>query len=777
MRSLLRDRKFTVPAVCALALGIGAAAAVFSVVEAVVIAPFPYAQAGRLVSIFLHDRKDPTQDGRNYFLAPDFLAFAQSGCCEAVFGSHPLDVTMTGTEFPVLLIGALVTGNAFEALGVSPRLGRAIEPADARPGAPPVALLSWDAYRAKLGGNPGLVGRTVVLNGVPTTIIGVMPPRFRWQGKDVWLPTALERGERGDYRRWFVFHARLRPGMTKERAGAMLTAVALRQAPLFPQDYTKNPQVSVRTLAEQLAGPYRTTLWLLLGAVGLLLAIGCANVANLMLARAAAREKEMAVRTALGASRARLVSQVLTESALVALAGGAAGCAAAWAGLPALLAAMPRGTIPAEVEVRLNGIVLAAALGLTFVIAAAFGLAPALRASRMNLRAKGVPGGALAAGEVALALVLLAGAGLLLRTLFALRSVELGFDPDPLLEARVVVPPKEPKARFFGDLLRRVEALPGVVSATEISGLPPLDGIPSAIALDGGRAGTTLLSLVSERYFRTLGVPLVRGRAFTARELAAKRTLAVVNQAFARRYFGAGDPLGRRIKPEFLERVPDPVPEPWLEIVGVAADLKNRGLRDQAAPAIYVPATLMEFAERGIMLRAAGDPRALVGPLRREAREVSAWATLDMVGATRDRLEATSYGYAGPRFRVAIAGIFGAAGLLLALVGVYGVMSYSVSRQRREIGIRLALGAQAADIRRHVMGSGLRLVLAGAAAGVAAAVALARLFEHEVWGVSARDPAALAAAAAVLAVAAAVACWIPARRAMMVDAAEELRQN
>jgi putative ABC transport system permease protein len=798
-RGIRKQPGFAALAALTLALGIGAATTIFSVIQGVLLDPFPYLDSRRVVQIQIRDLENPRPGGRTVFQVAEYLAYQeQVHAFEEVIGGTVDDVLETTTEGTERYSGGGLTPNAFRFLGVPPLLGRGLTPDDARPGAPPVFVMAHKLWVARFNRDRSIVGRTFVLNGQATTLVGIMPPRFTKLAGDLWRPLALDRIDPTSNQRYILLQARLRPGVTLAQASAEIDVVARRLARLYPKEYPKQLAATAVPWVDSVVGRFRTTLYTLAAAVALLLLIACNNVANMLLARAAAREKEMAVRASLGARRSRLIQQLLIESLLLALGGAALGCALAWIGLKALVPLIPDGLIPREAVIQISVPVLLFSLGAAVATALLFGLVPALLTAKRNIAGalkdsgKGVTGGfrrgrlrrVLVVGEVALSLILLAGAGLLMRSFVKLQQVDLGLDPANILVARLPLPQSTyktaaDKQRFFGQLLGRLEGLPGVVAATETSTLPPYGGIGSELEIPGkphAERWDAIFQLCSEGYFRTLGVRQLRGRTLSAVEVSGARKVAVVNQTLVSRYFGQEDPLGRRIKLAFLETpVAGKVADPSFEIVGVISDVKNRGIQEPPQPEIFIPYTLTGAFERGILVRTAGDPRAMLSTVRREIWAVDRSVALANTGTLTDFLK--QFSYAEPRFSLILLGIFAGAGLLLVAVGVYSVIAYTVSRQTQEIGVRMALGAGRRDVMRLVLRMGFRLVGLGMLIGVAASLAAGRVLASQLWGVSAHDPAALVAVLLVMALASAAACVVPARRAVKVDPIVALRSE
>jgi putative ABC transport system permease protein len=797
LRGLIKQPSFTVLAILALALGIGSVTTIFSVIDNVLLDPFPYKDAGRIVMFGIHDLERGERGGRSFFSIPEFLDYQdQNHVFDRTVGSTNEDVLYTSREGTERFQGTNVTPNVFGFLGMPSLLGRGITPDDGKPGAAPVFVMSYKVWFKEFNLDPKVLGRTFVLNGKARTLVGVMPPRFTWFGADLWIPAALDRSDPEARQRYFLMAAHLKPGVTIRQAEADLDVIARRLAQVYPKEYPKKFTMQVQTLAESVVGRFTTVLYTLLGAVGLLLLIACANVANMLLARASAREKEMAIRASLGASRWRLIRQLLVESFLLALGGAVVGCLVAYAGIKALVAAIPGNTIPDEAVIGLNVPVLLFSLSVAVFTALLFGLAPALHMAKPDIveplkdSGKGVSGGfrhgrlrnTLVVVEVALSLVLLVGAGLLMRSFVALENVELGLNPDNILVARLPLPREQyktaaAKQHFFRELLARLYATPGVVAATETSTLPPYGGIGSDVDVPGtthSEKWSAPFQLCSEGYFPTLGIRILRGRLLSEADVNGARKVAVVNQTLVRKYFGKEDPIGRQIKISLLETAPQPpVKDPLFEIIGVVADVKNQGIQEPPTPEIWVPYTITGAFERGILVRTSKDPMLMLNTVRREIWAVDRNVALTLTGTLKDFLK--QFSYAEPRFSLILLGVFAGVGLVLVAIGVYSVIAYTVSRQTHEIGIRMALGAGQADVLRMVMRMGLRLIGLGTVAGLAASFGVTRLLASQLWGVSPYDPVTMCAVVAVVGGAGLAACYFPARRATRVDPMVALR--
>ena len=797
-RGIVRQPSFTSLAVLTLALGIGAATTIFSVIQNVLLDPFPYIDADRVVTFQIRDTASSRPGGRNFFRVPEFLEYQeQSHVFEDVIGGTNGDVLQTTAEGTELLVGADVTANNFQFLGVPALIGRGLTPDDVKPGAPPVFVMAYKMWAARHNLDPTVLGRSFTLNGIPTTCVGVMPPRFTKLAADIYRPVLLNRGDPQVNRRFFMFQARLKPGISFQQAEADIDLIARRLAKEYPDQYPKQFAVRMVGWAESIVGQFKTTLYMLAAAVGLLLMIACSNVANMLLARGAAREREMAIRLSLGASRLRVIRQLLIESLLLAICGAVVGCLFAYAGVKGLVLLIPDGLIPREAAIRLSVPVLFFSLGIAVFTALIFGLAPAFQTAKRDMveplkgSGKGVTGGfrrgwlrnSFVVVEVALSLMLLAGAGLLMRTFVNLQRVDLGLNPNNILVARLPLPrgqynTAEAKQRFFEALLQRLHALPGVVAATETSTLPPYGGIRSDVDIPGKpqtEKRLALFQLCSEGYFPTLGLRLIRGRTLSTADVTDSRRVAVINQTLAQRFFGNEDPIGQRIKFSLLETLPDggAVQNPVFDIIGVISDARNQGIQEPPMPEAFIPYTLTGAFERGILVRTASDPGAMLNSVRREIWSVDRGVAVTMTGTLKGYL--TQFSYAEPRFSLVLLGVFASVGLLLVGIGVYSVIAYTVSRQTQEIGLRMALGARRVDVLSMVVRMGLQLVVVGVVIGLLATVAATRVLANQLWGVTARDPITLGAAVLVMTLAGLAACYFPARRATRVDPMVALR--
>ncbi|HEV2864454.1 MAG TPA: ABC transporter permease [Pyrinomonadaceae bacterium] len=811
MRSLLQDIRyglrtmrgnvgFTVVAVVALALGVGANTAIFSVVNAVLLRPLQYPNAERLVAI-----QELNREGRRGQVTPaNFIDWReQSTAFEhlAAVMTRPSNLAVGDEAERVSL--AVASASFFDVFGVRPASGRLFEPGDEKAGHAPVAVLSYGLWQRRFGGDPAVVGRAVTLDGRSYTVVGVAPQGFQYPERtEAWLPPlrlAPEWTEQTDVTRARGFGylsavGLLKPGVTLERAREEMETITARLRAQYPE--TNNNRFNrVVTLQEHLVGESGTALLMLLGAVGLVLLIACANVANLLLARAAARQKEIAVRVALGATRLRLARQLLVESLLLAMLGGAAGLLLGWWGVDLLKGMMPEG-FPRVEGVGIDLPVLSFTLLVSVATGVLFGLAPAVQFTKpddvhasLKESARGSSGGArrsrlrslLIVSEVALSLVLLVGAGLLFRSFLRLSAVELGFRPQQVLTFRVSPSgtnfrQNEQFSNFYAAVAERVAALPGVESVGAVNTLPLTKGPTTGFRIEGAPETTpdkwpsVNYRGVTHDYFRAANIPLVQGRFFDGRDHAASRRVVLVNQAAARQHFG-GDAVGKRIN--FGSRDPDGRPS-WFEIVGVVADVRSVELGAEPTPEIYTTYTQDPFVGMTYVVRSAVEPTSLAGAVREAVRQVDKAQPVTEVKTLEQHVGRAA---AEPRFNSLLLGLFAGVALLLAAAGIYGVMSYAVTQRLHEIGIRMALGAQGRDVLRLVVGQGMALALIGVGAGLVASLALTRLMRGLLYGVTATDPGTYAVVSLLLTAVALAACLVPARRAMKVDPMVALRHE
>jgi putative ABC transport system permease protein len=796
LRQMRKSPGFTASAVVALALGIGGTTVIFSVVYAALLQPLPYVESQRLVTMHVDDARNRGLKGRNEFLTTDFLDIQRENhVFDEVIGVHPRDAVLTGAAIPERFDCDLVTANTFSVLGVPALYGRTPTVEDVKPDSPRVVVLSYKVFERNFGKDPSVVGRTILLDEQAATVIGIMPPRFAWWHGDIWIPVALDRVTGNMYDRTFWLYGRLKPHVSTREATADLDIILKRLASSSPQNYPQQPSAELETYADSIVWSFRPTLFLLLGGVGVLLLIACGNVASLLLARATVRDREIAIRSVLGASHSRLVRQLLVESAVLSIGGALAALGLAFVGTSAAASVIPPGQIPIEAVIRLNLPVFFWTLAVSVVSLVLFGLLPALHTAKSDLNeplragAKTISGSLrgrklqrlFVISQIAMSVVLALGAGLVVRSFVALRHVNLGFDPDHVLSFRIVLPDQhyataEQKGRFFSSLLPELRALPGVSSVTETSTLPPYGGIPAGVEVRGNRNenhADALLFLISEQYFDVLNVPLFEGRPLSEPEVFNARKVAIINRTFARQYFGSTDPLGKMVKFGFLERVPEKI-STWFEIVGVVADQKNQGLEEPTKPAAYIPFTITGFGNRGVLLRTHGDPHTLsFSSIQAKLRAIDSSLVTESGGTVREFISATSLSQ--PRFLLTLLIIFSTAGLTLVSIGVYGVISYTVERQTQEIGIRLALGAQRQGIFQRVVGEALALAGVGVVVGTVGGLAVSRTMSSVLYGVPSNDPATFASVSALVAVVALLASYIPARRAAKIDPMVALR--
>ena len=797
VRMLLKKPGLTVVAIVAMGLGIGANTAIFSVVNTVLLQPLPYDQPEQLLRLATEQRNQAL-DGRGAFSTPDFLEVQQrSTTLEYVATFQGAGTVMTEGGDPERLLGAVVNADYFPLLRVKPILGRVFTREEDKPGAAPVILISHGLWQRRFGGDPNIIGRELNLGG-KTTVIGVMPAGFEYpisdDNQDFWEPlfsasfmTKEVRESRAN--RFFQVIGRLKPGVTIEQAKADLDVLSRQIEQQSPESNT-NLIFNAVSMHEDITRDYRSALLVLLGAVGLVLLIACANVANLLLARAAVRQKEVAIRMALGASRSRIASQLLTESVLLSLAGGLVGLLLASWGMKLLVAYGPA-DVPRLHDVSLDRYVLFFTFGVATLTGVLFGLAPALNVSKpdpgnmLKETGRGAAQGArnwmrsaLIVSEVALSLMLLVGAGLLINSFWRLLQTDAGFDPKGVLAldiplSRATYTKDEQRSAAFEQLIGRMKTLPGVRDVSLVSNVPMTDfDYELSFQVEGrepykpGEEAVADYTVVGADYFRTMNIGLLRGRVFTEHDTANSPQVMVVSNAFVRQYFPNEEPIGRRI-------VFDGNDKTAREIVGVVADVRRNGLDVNVQPEMYVSHVQKPERRLNVVIRTEAEDALQLAQAARA--EVKAFDPNQIIwrSQTLDQLLSTSV--APRRFNMLLLGIFAGVALVLAAVGLYGVMSYSVSWRTREIGIRMALGARRADVLRLVVRQGMTMTLIGLALGLVGAFSISRVLRGLLHGVSPTDPLTFVAVSIVLLVVALLACLVPARRATRVDPIIALR--
>ena len=799
-RVLLKHKAFTAVAVITLALGIGANTAIFSVVNELLLRPLPYRDADRIVMLW---EVSPEGRHQNTTSRANFRAWReQSTSYQYMAAFSDQRFTLTGDGEPEEVSGQLALPEIFKVLGVDPILGRTLLPEDAEPGKPPVVVLSYGLWQRRFGGQSGVIGKPILLNGVNRTIVGVMPPNFQFHIKqrsgtgrpaELWTTLPMPAGTiESDRGRFLSVAARLKDGVTPEHAAAELRTIQARLSDEAPQ-FNKNFSGEILPLREQFFGNVRRPLWLMLGAVGFVLLIACANVANLLLSLATSREKEIALRAALGARRSRIVRQLLTESLLLALLGSVLGLGFAWLGIKALMLIAPRDLLGLQ-SVGLNFSVLLWTLGVSVLTGIIFGFAPALHISRLNLNDSLKEGGKAESGqasgsrrlrsvlvvsEIALAVVLLASAGLLIKSFIRLQQVDRGFDTQNVISMVVRLPFARYRedaqlVAFFNQAMERLQRLPGVRSAGMVNFLPLYGGLGSSTAFKimgrpeppPGQEPGTDVRVVDAGYFQTMGIPLLRGRNFSDVELREAKRVILINEALARKYFPNEEPIGQRLDVAMFET---PV---ITEIVGVVGNVRYDSLIDEAPPAVYFPHPELAYPFMTFVLRTDGDPAAIAPAVQREIRALDPNQPISDV---RTMEQVMSEAVSRSRFNTLLLALFAGLATLLSAVGIFGVMNYSVALRTREIGLRLAIGAQPRQVLLLVLRQGLLLTVIGLVLGLGASLALTRLLSGLLFGVTAVDASTFATISLLLVLVSLLACYLPARRAMRIDPMLALR--
>ncbi len=798
-RMLRKNPGFTAVAVLTLALGIGANTAIFSVVYAVLLKPLPYTNPEQLFTAFQANKQlGIAETGCSYLNFEEWRA--QNHVFSEMAGNVAHQLTLTGRVEPTIVKTSVVTPEFFALLDVKPVAGRIFFPPDGKQGAPPVVLVSEDLWRGRFGADPKIVGTSIDLDKRPFTVVGIIPAAFRTPffttKQEVWIPLVQDPvfNTRMPLRGAHLLPVigRLKPGVSVAQAQAEMDAISARLAAEFPAE-NSGWTVRLVPLQKEIVGDVKTGLMVLLGAVGLVLLIACANIANLLLSRATSRSKEIAVRTALGAGRARIIRQLLSETTVLGLLGGAVGIALAYWGVKALSSLLPS-SLPQMNPIRVDYSVLGFALLLSAIAGVAFGLVPAMFAANADIQStlrESVRTGEsrnrrrarsfLAAGEISLALVLLVAAGLLLRSFSKLMSVSRGFDVQHIVKADISLPqfqyskPQQWTA-FSDELLTRIQSDPGLQDSAiavprpiadlrvtlpfEIVGSPPLSASAAA-------SRTTSYVSISPGYFHVMSIPFLSGRLFDQRDIMSSPNVTIISKAMAQRYFPNQDPLGKRITFGF-----PPAPGTMHEIVGIVSDVRDDSLGQDPRPMVYVPYAQAPFWGANVVVKSTLSASSVAATIRQEVRKIDKDLPVTDVAMMPDLIDAS---VAQPRFRTFLLGLFAAMALVLAATGIFGVISYSVSRRTNEIGIRVALGASRGTILRMVLRETLVLTFAGLAVGLPCALAASRLLGNMLFGVSASDPATVAIVAITLAAVAALAGYVPARRAMRVDPMVALR--
>ncbi len=796
-RMLRKNPGFTAVAILTLALGIGANTAIFSVVYAVLLKPLPYTNPEQLFTAFqANTQQGIAETGCSY---PNFEEWrTQNHVFSELAGILGHQLTLTGRGEPSVVNTSVVTPELFVLLDVKPLAGRIFSSQDGKQGAAPVALVSEDLWRGRFGADPKITGTSINLDKRPFTVIGIIPAAFRTPffntKREVWIPLVQDplfstfMPQRGSH--FLAAIGRLKPGVSVAQAQAEMDTISGRLAGEFPAE-NKGWTIRLVPLQKEIVGDVRTELLVLLGAVGLVLLLACANIANLLLTRATSRSKEIAVRTALGARRARITRQLLSETAVLGLLGGATGIALAYWGVKALSSLLPS-SLPQMNPIRVNYFVLGFALLLSAIAGVAFGLVPAMFAAHADIQntlREGTRSGEsrnrrrarsfLAVAEISLAMVLLVTAGLLLRSFANLTSVSPGFDVQHVMKADISLPrfqystPQQWTA-FSDELLARIQTEPGLQDSAVVVPRPIADGqvnlgfdIVGNPPLSAGTSRTANYVAASPDYFRVMGIPLLAGRLFNQDDISTAPRVSVISKTMARLYFPNQDPLGKQLKFGF-----PPDGGAVREIVGIVGDVRDVSLGQDPGPMMYVPFAQAPFWGANVVVRSTLSPSSVAAAIRLEVRKMDKDLPVTDVANLPDLIEAS---VAQPRFRTFLLGLFGAMALVLAATGIFGVISYSVSQQTREIGIRMALGAQSGEVLRQVLKEGARMVAVGLALGLMGSLAATRFIATLLFGVKPADPLTFSAVAAMLIIVALVASYIPARRATRVDPMVALR--
>jgi putative ABC transport system permease protein len=794
IRTLAKRPGFSLIAVLTLALGIGGSTAIFTVVDAALLRGLPYRSPERLYHLW--ESRPQKEFPQREFSYPDYQDYQQNQVCEGIAAYTGGGAIMTGRGEPERILAPAATANFFSVLGVEPIIGRTFQPGEDKPGAALVTVLSYGMWQRSFGGDKAIIGQSLTLNGDSYTVVGVLPASFQFalRPADLWRPyqpTEAQLTRR--YMHGSNLIGRLKAGVSAEQAQKELSVITSR----IEHDYNESHAgtgLKLVPLQEQVVGQVKPILFVLLAAVGFVLLIACANVASLLLTRSLSRQKEVAIRSALGASRWRVIRQLLTESVLLSLAGGVAGLFVAYWGVSALVAALPEGqlnALPFLKSLRIDKNILAFSFGLSFLTGMVFGLAPAIQSSRFDLNEVLKEGGrnmsagaghrlrsALVMSEIALAVVLLVGAGLMMKSLLRLLQANIGFNPQNVLTMTVSPPVSKyndatRQLNFYDQLTQRVQSLPGVNGVGTIDKLPLQGGNTTRFSVEGdpiptpGQETEANFRVASESYFQTLGVPLIAGRVFDERDKANAPAVVIIGKSLADKVFAGRDPIGRRL-------VYSAGQAPAVQIVGVVGDVKTAGLDEAARPVLYYPYKQLAGLATSLVIRTSADPAGLASSIRNEIRTLEPDVAIFNVHAMEELISDSPAAFMR-RFPALLISIFAGVALLLASIGIYGVVSYSVSQQTHHIGVRMALGAQASDILKMVLKQGLLLALAGISIGVVAALALMRLLSSLLYEVQITDGSTFALVVGTLFLVTLFACYLPARRATKVDPLVALR--
>ena len=804
LRMLRKNPGFTTVAISTLALGIGANTAIFSVIDSVLLRPLPYADPASLVLVWEKDSQHANP--HNTVSPPDFLDWgSRNSVFSGMAGLFDQRANLTGNGAPQEVVLQDVTANFFTVLGVNPVLGTGFSTESGQPGHDNVVILTYGFWKERFGGDSSIIGKTMTLNGHPLTVVGVAPQSFQWFIKDgsltgakpqMWTPWIIPTDfhDRKNVGRFMTVVARLKPGVTVQQAQTQMNTIATQIAQEYP-DFNGHWGANVVPVREQISGDLRPALLILFGAVGFVLLIACANVSSLLLARAAAREREIAIRTAIGASPWRIACQLLTESVLLAIIGGGVGVGPAYWGTNALLAASPRNLLNMA-SVSMDGRILVFAAGSTLLGGLLFGFLPSHISAHSSIsetlkeggrgssegKRRGIARSAFVVMQMCLALVLLAGSGLLIRSFIRLVGVDPGFDASHLLTFKVTLPSSQYKTDrecqvFFQQLLSRLSRLAGVRSAT-MNSFPPFSGLGAATGVHIlSQPARSLMDLpdaavrvVGPDYFHTMEIPLRAGRTFNEQELTEARHVVIVNQAFVDKYMSGTNPVGQKVV-IFMKSLEESQNTP-SEIIGVVGDVRQMGLDTPGEPTVYWPHPELVYSGMTILVRTSNDPLTLVSAARNELQQMDPEQPMAAV-VTMEQLLGDSLSRS--RFTMLLLAIFAAAAVLLASVGIYGVIAYGVTQRTQEFGIRIALGAGRRDVLRLVLRQGARLALVGIGLGTVLALILSKFLATLLYGISPTDPLTFVGVAFLLGFVALAACYVPAQRAMRVDPMVALR--